>query len=129
MRSLIAVCAGALVVGASAVWFSGERSFDQFSFRSAVQSASAAQQSPPPASGQAGTPAQPAQPPEPLVVKPIDPGPAVLPDESETAGITKFSFIAYGDTRGQADGSELQYEHGRIVDAMLEAIRARRDGE
>jgi 3',5'-cyclic AMP phosphodiesterase CpdA len=46
-----------------------------------------------------------------------------LPDESASAGITKFSFIAYGDTRGRRDGVELQYEHGMIVDSMLATIR------
>ena len=59
------------------------------------------------------------------VVQPIDPGSAVLPAEDLTVGVTRFSFIAYGDTRGQADGRELQRDHGRIVDAMIEAIRSR----
>lgn len=59
------------------------------------------------------------------VARPIDPAGVLLPPESSTAAVTQFSFIAYGDTRGQADGRELQLEHGRIVDAMIEAVKAR----
>ena len=54
-----------------------------------------------------------------------NPGSVVLPAEDLTVGVTRFSFIAYGDTRGQADGRELQRDHGRIVDAMIEAIQSR----
>jgi hypothetical protein len=43
--------------------------------------------------------------------------------------VTRFSFIAYGDTRGQADGLEPQLEHGLIVRAMLDAIRGRASGD
>lgn len=57
--------------------------------------------------------------------RPIEPGRIALPPEAASAGETRFSFIAYGDTRGQADGSELQIEHGKVVDAMIEAIKAR----
>ena len=47
-----------------------------------------------------------------------------LPPEAESAGITKFSFIAYGDTRAaQVAGDEVQYEHGQVVNAMLSAIK------
>lgn len=60
--------------------------------------------------------------------RPIDPGGVALPPEAESAAQTRFSFIAYGDTRGQADGSELQIGHGKIVDAMLAAINARASG-
>jgi 3',5'-cyclic AMP phosphodiesterase CpdA len=50
--------------------------------------------------------------------------PAVgLPAEADSAGITKFSFIAYGDTRGQLNGEEQQPEHARIIDGMLQAIK------
>ena len=68
------------------------------------------------------------QPADVVVARPIEPSRAILPPEAETAGVTRFSFIAYGDTRGQADGLELQIEHGKIVDAMLAAIDARRSG-
>lgn len=60
--------------------------------------------------------------------RPIDPGHAVLPSEEASAGVTKFSFLAYGDTRGQDDGYQPQREHGRIVNAMLDAIRSRASG-
>ena len=45
-----------------------------------------------------------------------------LPPEEDSAGVAKFSFIAYGDTRGRQDGVELQYEHGLVVRGMLAAI-------
>jgi hypothetical protein len=61
-------------------------------------------------------------------VRPIDPARVRLPPERASAGITRFSFIAYGDTRGQADGQELQLEHERIVRAMLDAIHSRASG-
>ena len=51
-----------------------------------------------------------------------------LPSEAATAGITKFSFIAYGDTRGRYDGERLQYEHGLVVQSMLKTISAMANG-
>ena len=54
------------------------------------------------------------------ITKPVRP----LPVESESANVTKFSFIAYGDTRGRQDGTALQYEHSMIVDSMLTTIKA-----
>jgi hypothetical protein len=57
------------------------------------------------------------------ILPPLQP----LPAEAASAGTTRFSFIAYGDTRGRRDGTELQYEHSLIVDAMLREI-ARRSG-
>jgi hypothetical protein len=47
-----------------------------------------------------------------------------LPAEAATAGITKFSFIAYGDTRGRHDGTELQAEHTLVIESMLATIKA-----
>ena len=46
-----------------------------------------------------------------------------LPLENRSVGVTKFSFIVYGDTRGRRDGKELQYEHSLVVDAMLATIK------
>ncbi len=46
-----------------------------------------------------------------------------LPAESASAGVTKFTFLAYGDTRGRRDGVELQYEHSLIVNSMLVTIQ------
>ncbi|HEY7396015.1 MAG TPA: metallophosphoesterase, partial [Gemmatimonadaceae bacterium] len=46
-----------------------------------------------------------------------------LPPEAATAGITRFSFIAYGDTRGRHDGVELQAEHTLVVESMLATIK------
>ena len=47
------------------------------------------------------------------------------PPEEESAGISKFSFIIYGDTRGRRDGKEIQYEHSLVMDSMLSTIAAR----
>ena len=46
-----------------------------------------------------------------------------LPAEAATAGITRFSFIAYGDTRGRHDGVELQAEHALVIESMLATIK------
>jgi len=56
-------------------------------------------------------------------VRAIPPPATPLPPEAETRGVTKFSFIVYGDTRGRRDGVEVQYEHSLIVDSMLARIR------
>ena len=56
--------------------------------------------------------------------RPRYPGPATpLPSEAESRGVTRFSFIAYGDTRGRRDGIAIQYEHSLVVDSMLAAIK------
>jgi 3',5'-cyclic AMP phosphodiesterase CpdA len=59
------------------------------------------------------------------VVVPITPPRTPLPPENATRGVTKFSFIAYGDTRGALDGSVLQYDHSLVVASMLRTIAAR----
>jgi 3',5'-cyclic AMP phosphodiesterase CpdA len=69
-------------------------------------------------------------------VRPIAPPPTPLPDERASAGVTRFSFIAYGDTRCdcrtapvnlqtlEGDPREVQAEHARVVDAMVSRVRA-----
>jgi hypothetical protein len=59
------------------------------------------------------------------IVAAISPPKTPLPPESATAGITKFSFIAYGDTRGPFDGTYLHYPHLLNVRSMIGNIRAR----
>jgi hypothetical protein len=63
-------------------------------------------------------------------VRPIAAPARPLPREEATARVTRFSFIAYGDTRSAGpsrsgeppeDGRILQREHGLVVDAMLKA--------
>jgi len=60
---------------------------------------------------------------------PPDTVPAILaprvpiPPEAATAGVKRFSFIAYGDTRGRHDGVELQAEHQLVIEAMLNTIK------
>ena len=58
------------------------------------------------------------------IAKPRQP----LPAEAASAGVTRYSFIVYGDTRGRRDGVDVQYEHSLIVDAMLRTIAARAAG-
>jgi hypothetical protein len=52
-----------------------------------------------------------------------------LPAEPESASLTRFSFIAYGDTRGRRDGQALQYEHSLVVDSALATIKRRESTE
>jgi hypothetical protein len=47
---------------------------------------------------------------------------APLPAEKDSAGVDRFSFIVYGDTRGRRDGFELQYEHSMIINSAIGAI-------
>src|SRR5713101_7759783 len=53
----------------------------------------------------------------------ISPPTTPLPPEAQSRGVTRFSFIAYGDTRGRRDGVAIQYEHSLIVDSMLAQIK------
>jgi hypothetical protein len=63
-------------------------------------------------------------------VRPIAPPATPLPDEAASAGVTKFSFIAYGDTRSGAepgvpgDGEVLHQLHNELVSDMLAKIKA-----
>jgi hypothetical protein len=51
-----------------------------------------------------------------------------LPAEPASAGVQRFSFIVYGDTRGRRDGVDPQYEHSLIVESMLRTIARLRTG-
>lgn len=61
-------------------------------------------------------------------VRPIEPPATPLPGEAASADVTRFSFIAYGDTRSGSvpdvpgDGQILHPEHSRLVDRMIERI-------
>jgi len=46
-----------------------------------------------------------------------------IPPEAATAHVKKFSFIAYGDTRGRHDGVELQAEHQLVIESMLNTMK------
>ena len=61
-------------------------------------------------------------------VQGIRPARNPIPPERETAGVTRFSFIAYGDTRGRRDGIDPQYEHSLVVESMLRTIAAMANG-
>ncbi|MES2521860.1 MAG: metallophosphoesterase, partial [Gemmatimonadota bacterium] len=51
-----------------------------------------------------------------------------LPTEAASAGVTRFSYIVYGDTRGRRDGTSEQYEHSLVVDQMLRTIQQQASG-
>jgi Calcineurin-like phosphoesterase len=53
----------------------------------------------------------------------ITPPVVPFPTESQSSGVTRFSFIVYGDTRGRRDGVTIQYEHSLVVDSMLAQIK------
>src|SRR5438034_249552 len=81
--------------------------------------------------GMAATAQQPVQPPTApswITVRPIQPPATPLPPESASAGVTRFSFLAYGDTRNSGapdvpgDGQIPNPEHSRVVDRMIERI-------
>jgi hypothetical protein len=57
------------------------------------------------------------------------PAPATaLPTEDVSAGVTRFSFLAYGDTRSRHDGIYLQPDHLMVVEGMLNVIQRLKDG-
>jgi hypothetical protein len=62
-------------------------------------------------------------------VKPIDPPATPLATEAASAAVTKFSFLAYGDTRSSGqpdipgDGDILHPEHTRVMDGMLAKVQ------
>jgi 3',5'-cyclic AMP phosphodiesterase CpdA len=64
-----------------------------------------------------------------VAVRPIPPPATPLPDEQTSAGVTRFSFIAYGDTRSAGepgvpgDGQILHPQHSKLVDGMLEKVK------
>lgn len=64
-----------------------------------------------------------ATPQQPERVQPILPPTAPLPPEAQSRDVTRFSFIAYGDTRGRRDGIAIQYDHSMLVDSMLAEIK------
>lgn len=57
------------------------------------------------------------------VVRAINAPKTPLPDEAASAGVNKFSFIVYGDTRGRRDGFELQYEHSLLINSIIATIQ------
>src|SRR5436309_14068359 len=54
-----------------------------------------------------------------IQVRPIEPPTVDLPSEAATAGVSRFSFIVYGDTRSPVDGLAPQPEHDRLADRMI----------
>src|SRR5471030_162300 len=64
-----------------------------------------------------------------VAVRPIEPPATPLASETASAAVTKFSFIAYGDTRSSGvpdvpgDGDVIHPEHSRIVDRMIAKVK------
>jgi len=58
------------------------------------------------------------------IAKPRNP----MPAEAASKQVTRFSFIAYGDTRGRRDGVSEQYEHSLVVESMLRTIKSMESG-
>jgi hypothetical protein len=62
-------------------------------------------------------------------VRPIEPPATALPDEAASAGITRFAFVAYGDTRSSGapnepgDGDVVHPEHSRLADLVIARAR------
>jgi hypothetical protein len=67
-------------------------------------------------------------PPSWVAVTPITPPATPLPTETASAGVTRFSFLAYGDTRSGGgtpnDAEAPNPEHTLVMDGMLAKIRA-----
>ena len=65
----------------------------------------------------------------PTAVRAIDPAAARLPEESASRAVTRFSFVAYGDTRSAndpnvpGDGEVIQSEHSHLVDRVISKAR------
>jgi hypothetical protein len=57
----------------------------------------------------------------------ITPPTTPFPTEAQSKGVTRFSFVVYGDTRGQKDGVVLQPDHSLVVESVLGAIKRLRD--
>ena len=60
---------------------------------------------------------------DPERVTPIVAPATPLPPEDQSRAVTRFSFIAYGDTRGHHDGTAIQAEHQLVVNSMLTRIK------
>jgi hypothetical protein len=70
------------------------------------------------------------EPAPPVVVTPIEPPSTPFPSEAASASVTRFSFLAYGDSRGAnepgvpGDGQIVHVEHTRLMDFALAKIEA-----
>jgi hypothetical protein len=51
-----------------------------------------------------------------------------LPAEAASRSNTRFSFIAYGDSRGRRDGEVQQHEHWLVVDGIVRTVAAMANG-
>lgn len=47
-----------------------------------------------------------------------------LPSEKASAGVKRFSFISYGDTRNGDDGTVIQEVHGQVVESIIKKAAA-----
>jgi len=51
-----------------------------------------------------------------------------LANEAASAGVSRFSFIVYGDSRGRRDGEAPQHEHWLVVDGIVKTVAAMANG-
>jgi len=58
-----------------------------------------------------------------VVVRPIAAPATPLPSEDQSAGVSRFAFFAYGDTRSSVDGNAPQPVHSQIAEAMVARIK------
>jgi hypothetical protein len=58
-----------------------------------------------------------------ITVRAISAPATPLPPEDQSSEVTRFSFIAYGDTRSATDGTALQPVHTQLVDSMIQSIK------
>lgn len=56
-------------------------------------------------------------------VRAIAPPATPLASEAASTGVSKFSFVVYGDNRGRQDGTAIQYEHSNVMDAIIAQIK------
>ena len=54
-----------------------------------------------------------------VVVRPIEPPRTPLPPEGASAAVTRFSFVVYGDARGQMDGVAVHPNHAAVVNGIV----------
>jgi len=70
------------------------------------------------------------EPAPPVAVTPIEPPSTPFPSEAASAGVTRFSFLAWGDSRGAnepgvpGDGQVVHVEHTRLMDFALAKIES-----
>src|SRR4051812_31569206 len=58
----------------------------------------------------------------PAMVQPVPPPATPVPSEAASAGVTRFSFVVYGDSRSRHDGLYIQPDHLMVAERILTAL-------